>query len=236
MPGGTPSLTEHRNHHSAPASRYGSLDVPLSVWQVADAPALTAGLLAEFKPARGPVVTIDVPGWEAIPKLARHALVLTRDLDAARAVLDGVPGGKQGLVRLQPVSEASLATRLGAIDRRTGLVIASVWLLACEGALSAVAAALAPEGFLAIVGRDMAGQTRLARAPWSSATHHRGRRCSIRCAGSARSWWRRSGPGAARSASIAKPSRLTLGAGTLNGLCATTRVLLGRCSAPMRRR
>lgn len=156
-------MTEHRNHHGAPASRYGTLDVPISVWQVADSAALTAGLLAELKPARGPIITIDVPGWEAIPRAARHALVLTRDRTTAKAALVGLPGAKQGLARIQPVDERSLGVRLAAVTTSTGLVIASAWLLDCTGALAAAAHALRPEGVLAIVGQGMADQARLAQ-------------------------------------------------------------------------
>jgi hypothetical protein len=156
-------MTEHRNSHGAPKGRYGTLDVPLSVWQVADAAALTAGLLAEFKPPRGPIVAVDVPGWEAIPRAARHALILTRDRSAASARLAALPGTKQGLARIQPVGESSLATRLAAVNGATGLVIASAWLLACTGALAAAANALRPDGVLAITGQGMADQTRLAR-------------------------------------------------------------------------
>jgi len=162
-------MTEHHNRHGAPASRYGTLDVPLSVWQVADAAALTAGLLAELKPARGPIVTIDVPGWEAIPRAARHALVLTRDRTAASAVLAELPGAKQGLARIQPVGQRSLGARLAAFDGATGLVIASAWLLDCAGALAAAAHALRPEGMLAIMGQGMADQARLSRLSHSPA-------------------------------------------------------------------
>jgi hypothetical protein len=156
-------MTEHHNRHGAPKSRYGTLDVPLTVWQVADAAALTAGLLAELKPARGPIITIDMPGWEAIPRAARHALVFTRDRNAASASLAKLPAAKQGLARIQAVSEHSLGTRLAAVNGATGLAIASAWLLDCTGALGAAAHALRPDGILAIVGRDMADQTRLAR-------------------------------------------------------------------------
>jgi hypothetical protein len=156
-------MTEHRNRHGAPKSRYGTLDVPLTVWQVADAAALTAGLLAELKPARGPIIAIDIPGWEAIPRAARHALVLTRDRNAARASLAKLPATKQGLTRIQAVGEHSLGTRLTAVNGSTGLAIASAWLLDCTGALGAAAHALRPDGILAIVGRGMADQTRLAR-------------------------------------------------------------------------
>jgi hypothetical protein len=155
-------MTEHRNHHGAPSGRYGTLDVPLTVWQVADAAALTAGLLAELKPARGPIIAVDVPGWEAIPRAARHALVLTRDRTAARAVLVGLPGAKQGLARIQPVDEHSLGVRLSAVTAQAGLIIASAWLLDCTGTLAASANALRTEGMLAIVGQGMADQTRLA--------------------------------------------------------------------------
>lgn len=156
-------MTEHRNHHGAPSGRYGTLDVPLSVWQVADAAALTAGLLAELKPARGPIIAVDVPGWEAIPRAARHALVLTRDRNAASARLAALPGEKQGLARIQPVDERSLGVRLSAVTASTGLVITSAWLLDCTGALAAAANALQPGGVLAIVGQGMADQVRLSR-------------------------------------------------------------------------
>lgn len=156
-------MTEHRNHHGAPAARYGTLDVPVSVWQVADAAALTAGLLAELKPARGPIITVDVPGWEAIPKAARHALVLTRDRTTASKVLAGLPGVKQGLARIQPVHEQSVGVRLAAVTASTGLVIASAWLLEGTGALAAAANALHPGGFIALVGHGMADQARLSR-------------------------------------------------------------------------
>lgn len=156
-------MTEHRNHHGAPAARYGTLDVPLSVWQVADAAALTAGILAELKPVRGPIIAVDVPGWEAIPRAARHALVLTRDRAAASKTLAALPGAKQGLARIQPVDERSLGVRLAAVTASTGLVIASAWLLDCTGALAAAAHALRPEGVLAIVGQGMADQARLTR-------------------------------------------------------------------------
>jgi hypothetical protein len=156
-------LTEHRNRHGRPASRHGTLDVPLSVWQVPDAAALTAGLLAELKPARGPIITVDVPGWEAIPKAARHALVLTRDLAASARVLTGLPAAKQGLARIQPVGDHSLGFRLAAVARQSGLVIASAWLLTCTGALAAAANALRPDGHLAVIGQGPAEQARLAR-------------------------------------------------------------------------
>ncbi|THV22877.1 hypothetical protein [Glycomyces paridis] len=156
-------MTEHRNHHGRPASRHGTLDVPLSVWQVPDAAVLTAGLLAELKPARGPIITVDVPGWEAIPKAARHALVLTRDQAASASALAGLPAAKQGLVRIQPVGDHSLGTRLAAVARQSGLVIASAWLLTCTGALAAAANALRSGGHLAVIGQGVAEQARLAR-------------------------------------------------------------------------
>lgn len=163
MSGGTSTMTEHHRSRRGDAARYGTLDVPLSVWQVADAAALTAALLEEFRPARGPIITIDVPGWEAVPRSARHAVVFTRERAAATAALASIPGVKQGLARIQPVDSASLATRLGAIDARAGLVIASSWLLECEGALAAAAGALRPGGMLTLVGRGMRAQARLAR-------------------------------------------------------------------------
>ncbi len=162
MSGGTSTVTEHHRNRRVDVARYGTLDVPLSVWQVADAAGLVAALLGELRPARGPIITVDLPGWEAIPRSARHAVVFTRDRAAATAALASIAGAKRGLARLQPVGAGSLATRLGAIDARTRLVIASTWLLQCEGALAAAAGALRPDGILALVGQGQAAQARLA--------------------------------------------------------------------------
>ena len=163
MSGGTSTMIEHHRNRRVDAARYGTLDAPLSVWQAADAADLIAALLDELRPARGPIITVDLPGWEAIPRAARHAVVFTRDRAAATAALAAIAGAKRGLARLQPVSAPSLATRLGAINARTGLVIASTWLLECDGALAAAAGALRPDGLLAFVGQGQADQARLAR-------------------------------------------------------------------------
>ncbi|MCH7230014.1 hypothetical protein L0U85_03940 [Glycomyces sp. L485] len=155
-------MTEHRNPSAAEA-RHGTLDVPLTVWQVADAASLTAGLFAEFKPARGPIVAVDVPGWETIPRHARHGIILTRNRRGATAVLKQLPTAKQGLVTIRPVSLTNLSWTLAAIEARIGLVVASAWLLEREGAFAAAANALKPDGLIALIARSHDEQARLTR-------------------------------------------------------------------------
>ena len=155
-------MTEHRNP-SAAETRHGTLDVPLTVWQVADAASLTAGLFAEFKPARGPIVAVDVPGWETIPRHARHGIVLTRNRGGATAVLRQLPTAKQGLVTIRPVSLTNLSWTLAAIDARIGLIMTSAWLLKREGALAAAANALGSDGLIALIAHSHDEQAHLVR-------------------------------------------------------------------------
>lgn len=148
------ALTQHYHNHSAnPSERYGSLDVPLTVWTVADAADLTAHLFAELKPARGPVVVVDLPGWEAVCRAARRAIVFGPDRGAFARSRAGLPASKQGLAIFQAIDAQSAAVRIGRLANSAGLALASARVLAWPGAVAALTGALRPEGLLAVIGR-----------------------------------------------------------------------------------
>lgn len=132
-------------------SRYGSLDVPLTVWTVENPADLVSGLVTELAPT-GPVAAVDLPGWTALPEVGRITRVYVRSRANANRALATLTGKAQRRVRVQTTCESTLAAKLGA-ERRLGMVCASAWLLHCPGGLDAAIAALRPGGVLAVAGK-----------------------------------------------------------------------------------
>lgn len=132
-------------------ARYGSLDVPLTVWTVKDAPDLVDGLLVELAPT-GRIIAVDLPGWQAIPALGRRAHVYYRRRATAARTLAGLTADQQRRTAVEAACESTLAVKLR--EHRAGMIIASAWLLRCPGALEAVGASLKPGGILVIAGRS----------------------------------------------------------------------------------
>jgi hypothetical protein len=148
------ALTQHHHNRAAkPRERYGSFDVPLTVWTVANAADLTAHLFAELKPARGPVVVVDLPGWEAVCRSARRAIVFGPDRGAFGRSRAGLPASKQGLAIFQAVDAESAAVRIARLTNTAGLALASARVLAWPGAAAALTGAVRSEGLLAVIGR-----------------------------------------------------------------------------------
>lgn len=133
-------------------ARYGSLDVPLTVWQVADAADLVTGLLAELSPS-GPVIAVDLPGWQAIPHAGWQTRLYCRGKAIAERTLGGLRPAKQGLVRIEAASTTTLAAKLRTGHPEAGMVCASTWLLRCPGGPASAVAALRPGGFLVVLGQ-----------------------------------------------------------------------------------
>lgn len=132
-------------------ARYGSLDVPLTVWTVKDAADLAAGLLTELAPT-GRIVAVDLPGWQAIPRAGRRAHVYYRRRTTAARTFAGLTAAHQRRTTIEAACESSLAVKLR--EHQGGMVIASAWLLRCPGALKATVAVLKPGGVLVIAGRS----------------------------------------------------------------------------------
>jgi len=132
-------------------TRYGSLDVPLTVWTVKDAADLVDGLLTELAPT-GRIITVDLPGWQAVPRAGRRAHVYYRRRATAARALAVLTDAEQRRTTIEAICESTLAVKLR--EHRAGMIIASAWLLRCPGALEAVGAALNPGGMLVIAGRS----------------------------------------------------------------------------------
>jgi hypothetical protein len=131
-------------------SRYGNLDVPLSVWTVEGPGDLLDGLLVELAPT-GPVAAVDAPGWTALP-LAGRATRLFWRTRAAYALMQTLPDTARARTTTRHVTALTLAGRLSA-ERRLGMVAASAWLLRAPGALDAATRVLRPDGSLVVIGR-----------------------------------------------------------------------------------
>jgi hypothetical protein len=132
-------------------NRYGSLDVPLSVWTVEGPDDLIDGLLIELAPT-GPVAAIDLPGWTAIPFFAGRATRLFWRARATHTALATLPDPARQRTTAYHATRTTLAVKLTA-EQRLGMVAASSWLLRCPGGLDAVAGALRPGGSLVVIGR-----------------------------------------------------------------------------------
>jgi hypothetical protein len=126
----------------------------LTVWSVADAADLTAHLFAELKPARGPVIVVDLPGWGAVCRAARRAIVFGPDHGVFARARAGLPASKQGLAIFQAFGADSAGVRIGRLSNSAGLALASARVLAWPGAAAALTGALRPEGLLAVIGRS----------------------------------------------------------------------------------
>ncbi len=131
-------------------NRYGSLDVPLSVWTVEGPHDLVDGLLIELAPT-DPVAAIDLPGWTALP-LAGRATRLFWRTRVTHTALATLPHAAQRRTTAHHATRATLAAKLTA-QQRLGMVAASSWLLHCPGGLDAAADALRPGGSLIVIGR-----------------------------------------------------------------------------------
>ncbi|GAB4001216.1 hypothetical protein GCM10029992_36030 [Glycomyces albus] len=133
-------------------TRCGSLDVPLSVWQVDAAADLVAGLLAELAPS-GPVVAVDLPGWHAIPHAGWRTRLYCRSKIAAERARSEIRPAKQALAGIETASATTLAPKLRSDCSEAGMVCASSWLLRCPGGPEAAVATLKPGGFLVVLGQ-----------------------------------------------------------------------------------
>lgn len=131
-------------------NRYGSLNVPLSVWTVEGPSDLVDGLLIELAPT-GPVAAIDLPGWTALP-LAGRATRLFWRTRATHTALATLPDAARHRTAAHHVTRTTLAAKL-TVEQRLGMVAASSWLLRCPGGLDAAAGALRPGGSLVVIGR-----------------------------------------------------------------------------------
>jgi hypothetical protein len=131
-------------------NRYGSLDVPLSVWTVEGPDDLVEGLLIELAPT-GPVAAIDLPGWTALP-LAGRATRLFWRTRATHTALATLSDAARQRTTAYHATRSTLAAKL-TTEQRLGMVAASSWLLRCPGGLDAAADALRPGGSLVVVGR-----------------------------------------------------------------------------------
>lgn len=130
-------------------NRYGSLDVPLSVWTVEGPEDLVDGLLLELAPT-GPVAAIDLPGWTALPLAGRFTRLFWRTR-ATRNALATLPDAARRRTTASHVVRTTLAAKL-TTEQQLGMVAASAWLLRCPGGLDAVARALRPGGALTVIG------------------------------------------------------------------------------------
>ena len=141
----------HSTKPSLATARYGSLDVPLTVWTVGGAADLVDGFLTELAPT-GRIIAVDLPGWQAIPASGRRAHVYYRRRATAARTLAGLTAAQQRRTAIEAACETTLAVKLR--EHQAGMIAASAWLLRCPGALEAVCAALGPGGTLVIVGRS----------------------------------------------------------------------------------
>ncbi|WP_335988476.1 hypothetical protein [Glycomyces sp. MUSA5-2] len=168
----------HHNRASHPPQRYGSFDVPLTVWSAADAADVTAHLFAELKPARGPIAVVDLPGWDEVCRAGRRAVVFGTNRGAFARTLASLPTSKQGLGIFQALDADSAATRIAKLEGAAGLALASARALTWPGAPAALVGVLRPGGLLAVIGRtdaDAAAMTEFNRprpGPKLDATAH----------------------------------------------------------------
>ncbi|MCC3762634.1 hypothetical protein K3N28_06060 [Glycomyces sp. TRM65418] len=132
-------------------ARYGSLDVPLTVWTVKDAADLVDGLLDELTPT-GRIIAVDLQGWQAIPRAGRRAHVYYRRRAIVTRTLAGLTADQQRRTAIEAACESTLAVKLR--EHQAGMIIASAWLLRCPGALEKTAEALRPGGMLVLAGRS----------------------------------------------------------------------------------
>lgn len=138
-------------HPPLAIARYGSLDVPLTVWTVEDAADLVRGLLTELAPT-GPVVAVDLLGWEAAPASGWCTHAFYRRRSSVTRALGALAAAEQRRTAIEPACESNLAAKLR--HRSAGMIAASAWLLRCPGALDGAVAALRPGGVLVIAGRS----------------------------------------------------------------------------------
>jgi hypothetical protein len=132
-------------------ARYGSLDVPLTVWTVKDAADLVDGLLAELA-STGRIIAVDLSGWQAIPRAGRRTHVYYRRRATTARALAGLTEAEQRRTTIEAACESTLAVKLR--EHQAGMIVASAWLLRCPGALEATIDALKPGGVLVLAGRS----------------------------------------------------------------------------------
>ncbi|QSB06508.1 hypothetical protein [Natronoglycomyces albus] len=154
MTGETLILTDPSSSERPVAkSRYGSLDMPLTVWHIADSSDLMTGLLAQLQPC-GPVAAIDVDGWEAAAAHGREVFVYSRNEAADRHLMASASVVVHDRVRIASAGATEFIKNVNAQRQKAGLVVASGWVLRAHGVLSAVVDQLRPGGYLVIIAHD----------------------------------------------------------------------------------